>query len=43
MIQKYQTSDYIKFAGEILNIKIRENGLVDTSDISGFIDNSGLD
>ena len=41
---KYFTaSDYNKFTDEILNAKIKEKGLVDKSDISGFIDNSGLD
>ena len=29
--------------GEILNVKIKDRGLVNRSDISGFIDNSGLD
>ena len=29
--------------GEILNVKIKDKGLVNRSDISGFIDNSGLD
>ena len=41
---KYFTaSDYNKFTDEILNAKIKEKGLVDKSDTSGFIDNSDLD
>ena len=41
---KYFTrSDYNKFTGEILNAKIKEQGLVDKSDIFGFIENSNLD
>ena len=39
----FTTSDYDRFAEEILHIKIKEKGLVDISDISGFIGNSDLD
>ena len=38
-VTKYFTiSDYNKFAGKILNTKIKKKGLVDKSDISRFID-----
>ena len=42
-MKHFTTSDYNKFTVEILNAKIKEKGLVDKSDISGFIDNSDLD
>ena len=43
MEAKYFTiSDFNKFAGDILDKKIKEKGLVDKSDIYGFIDNSDL-
>ena len=37
------TSDYNKFAKEILDAKIKEEGLVDKSDISNLAKNSDLD
>ena len=39
----FTTSDYNKFTSKILEIKIKVRGLVDKSDISGFIDNSDSD
>ena len=36
------TTDYNKFANEKLELKIKQKGLVDKSDIAGFIDNSDL-
>ena len=41
---KYFTnSDYNKSPGEIFNAKIKEKGLVDKSNISGFIDTFDLE
>ena len=43
MTKCFTDSDYNKFTGEILNTKIKEKGLGDISDISGFMNNSELD
>ena len=40
---KFLAFKYNKFTSEVLDTKMKEKGLVDKSDISGFIDSSGLD
>ena len=42
MTKCFTNSDYNKFTGGILNAKIKEKGLGDISDISGFMNNSEL-
>ena len=41
--KQFNTSNYNKFTGEILNKKIKQKGIADRSNISGFIDNSNLE
>ena len=42
MTKCFTDFDYNKFTGGILNAKIKEKGLGDISDISGFMNNSEL-